>query len=144
MSDNEQQSSQTRSSAQRESDESLSTSFKPEVVERCLKIVIDYRKHKISVLAIQEVLTEATAEGDSSFDSGFAHYLEVLDAIRTEDEPESTRGGAGSPRADRSSELDEPEEEAFRRAYRRGRARSKEAEDDDEWDTESGTSSRVR
>jgi hypothetical protein len=148
MSDNEQQSSQTRSSAQRESDESLSTSFKPEVVERCLKIVIDYRKHKISkakaVLAIQEVLTEATAEGDSSFDSGFAHYLEVLDAIRTEDEPESTRGGAGPPRADRSSELDEPEEEAFRRAYRRGRARSKEGEDDDEWDTESGTSSRVR
>ncbi|KAG2745150.1 hypothetical protein P692DRAFT_20669099, partial [Suillus brevipes Sb2] len=85
----------------------------------CLRIVIDYRKHKISkakaVLGIQQVLTEAIAEGDSSFDSGFTHYLE----------------------------LDEPEEEAFRRGFRRGRARSKEAEDDEEWDTESGRSSRI-
>ncbi|KAG2117707.1 hypothetical protein DEU56DRAFT_747986 [Suillus clintonianus] len=109
MSDYEHPSSQTRSSAQRESAESLSTSFNSEVVERCLKIVIDYRKRKISkakaVLGIQQVLAEATTEGDPSFDSGFSHYLEVLDAIRTDEEPESIRGGSRPPRADRSDEM---------------------------------------
>ncbi|KAG2337485.1 hypothetical protein BDR05DRAFT_1004969 [Suillus weaverae] len=50
------------------------------------------KKHKVSkakaVLVIQQVLAEATTEGDPSSDSGFAHYFEVLDAIRTEEEPE--------------------------------------------------------
>ncbi|KIK32614.1 hypothetical protein CY34DRAFT_27185 [Suillus luteus UH-Slu-Lm8-n1] len=119
-----------------ETKDSLSTSFKPEVVEQCLKIVIDYWKHKISkakaILGIQHVLTKAITEGDSSFDSGFAHYLEVLNSVRTEDEPESFQGSAGPTRASKSAnELHEPEEEVFRRAYRRGRARSKETEDDE-------------
>ncbi|KIK38834.1 hypothetical protein CY34DRAFT_14782 [Suillus luteus UH-Slu-Lm8-n1] len=148
MSDNEQPPSQTQSSMQRETKDSLSTSFKPEVIEQCLKIIIDYRKHKISkakaVLGIQQVLTEATAEGNSSFDSGFAHYLEVLDSIRAEDEPENFRGSAGLPHASKSAnKFHEPEEEVFRRAYQRGRARSKETEDD-EWESESESGSRIR
>ncbi|KAG1797043.1 uncharacterized protein HD556DRAFT_1233985 [Suillus plorans] len=122
MSDYEQPSSQTRSSAQRESGNSHTTFFNPKVVERCLKVVIDFRRHKISkakaVLGIQQILAEATREGDPSFDSGFAHYLEVLDTIRSEEESESFRGSPRPTRTDRGGESREPEEEVIIRGKR--------------------------
>ncbi|KAG2358901.1 hypothetical protein BDR07DRAFT_1488810 [Suillus spraguei] len=131
MSEHELSSSQTQYTVHREQSAEYRNSYQPEVIERCLKFIVDFRKNKITkgtaVLGIQQELEAVSDTTDSSYTEGFAHYLEILNSVTKEVEPEKRNG---SPRSSCTEERESSEisfSESTKRK-RRGRATSEEIE----------------
>ncbi|KAG2029308.1 hypothetical protein BDR03DRAFT_1018571, partial [Suillus americanus] len=131
MLEHELSSSQTESSIQRGETTKLHNPYNSEVIERCLKFIIDFRKHKIpkgtAVLGIQQKLASVSNESDPIYSEVFAHYLEVLNSILKKVQPKMDGGGQGSSCVDEHIDSKIPLSGSTKQKQR-GRAFSKEAE----------------
>jgi len=140
MSNNVRESSQTpsnsSSSTRSESHSSRPPVFDSEVVERCTKLILDYRRQQIpkweAILAIRsELIAVSRGEDDPTFKSGFSHYLDLLDSAREDDELEEN---VGSSRQTHQNLIDEDSSEkgsTSQQKVGRGVRRRREAEDEE-------------